>query len=723
MERELYGREAIFGNDGLAARLTGLTPYGSARVAYEHRDDPPVAVLTGGRGMGKTAALKQLRHLYREITPVALVDCEAVVPPADPGPGWTPVTGALPELATQLTAKVHAARPVQFPRLSLGLVAVASISWTREDETRAQRDLQSLGPVLATVDTRGDAATGWVTKVLTKLAASAFDSVVPLAGMVAEATIETVLEETFSRFQRRSADWYGSYPHAGGNGRIGLRQLAVDFERGGDLRRRAEDHLVLALVADLVRAYGGLARGARRGRPVLLLDNAHTLLGRQLVEPVLRQRASGVRDQIALFASSRARDHEGLSHAVRRRLPEVAHGSHWARGSEVTSGILAVELTALGPAHVQAAFDRHDPVGRTPAGLARGVHRLTGGRPLGVALLAQAAGEALVPGTPRPGSTSQPGSLVPGALLDRTVELREDRAPVRVADELLARLLPGQQLDVLSVLAAAHGEDSARLLATARLRGRSLDGDVALQVRDVLRAQDWPVGPEYFVADPLLRALLLHRLRFQDDDHPYYAVWRAVHETLRSAYAPGGRCPSVPHRLHQELVLGRTGDCVTHLRERFTDGDVTAWLGSLRFIASAPYPRPPGHAGPDPRRAVALGREAAGSRADGETGLAGLGERAMELQLQLRRLLHAVWLLSDPLALPDEEVIDKMAHELRQLSGRHPTGNSVLWDAATHWPQDIRAWRPLSMPPGSADRGGPGTGGSGQRRGNGGSDA
>ncbi|MER5358008.1 hypothetical protein [Streptomyces sp. NPDC002785] len=717
MERELHGREAIFENGGLAARLTGLTPYGSAKVPYEHRDDPPVAVLTGGRGMGKSAVLKQLRHLYREITPVALVDCEAVVPPADPGPGWTPVTGALPELATQLTAKVRAARPVQFPRLSLGLVAVASISWTREDETRAQRDLQSLGPVLATVDTRGDAATGWVTKVLTKLAAGAFDSMVPLAGMVAEATVETVLEETFSRFQRRSADWYGSYPHAGGNGRIGLRQLAVDFERGGDLRRRAEDHLVLALVADLVRAYGGLARGARRGRPVLLLDNAHTVLGRQLVEPVLRQRASGVRDQIAVFASSRARDHEGLSHAVRRRLPEVAHGSHWVRGSEVTSGILAVELTALGPAHAQAAFDRHDPVGRTPAGLARGALRLTGGRPLGVALLAQAAGEAVVAGTP------QPGALVPGALLDRTVELREDRAPVRVADELLARLLPGQQLDVLSVLAAAHGEDSARLLATARLRGRSLDGDVALQVRDVLRAQGWPVGPEYFVADPLLRSLLLHRLRFQDDDHPYYAVWRAVHETLRTAYAPGGRCPSVPHRLHQELVLGRTRDCVTHLRERFTDGDVTAWLGSLRFIASAPCPRPPGYAGPDPRRAVALGREAAGSLPDGETGLAGLGERAVELQLQLRRLLHAVWLLSDPLALPDEEVIDKMAHELRQLSGRHPTGNSVLWDAATHWPQDIRAWRPLSMPPGSSDRGGPGTGGSGQGQGNGGSDA
>lgn len=243
--------------------------------------------------MGKTAVLKQLRHMYREITPVALADCEAVTPPEDPGPAWTPVIGALPDLVAQFAARVRAAPSVQFPRLSLGLVAVASISWTREDETRAQRDLQSLGPVLATVHSKGDAWTGWVTKVLTKLAATTLDAVVPMAGLLAEATVETVLEETFSRVQRRSADWYGTYPQAGGNGRIGLRQLAVDFERGGDLRRRAEDHLVLALVEDLVRAYRGRARGARRGRPVLLLDNAHTVLGRQLLEPVLRRRAAG----------------------------------------------------------------------------------------------------------------------------------------------------------------------------------------------------------------------------------------------------------------------------------------------------------------------------------------------------------------------------------------------------------------------------------------------
>jgi hypothetical protein len=59
VDRELYGCEAIFGNDGLAARLAGLTPTGSARAAYEHRDDALGArgcqnraftVLTGDEG-------------------------------------------------------------------------------------------------------------------------------------------------------------------------------------------------------------------------------------------------------------------------------------------------------------------------------------------------------------------------------------------------------------------------------------------------------------------------------------------------------------------------------------------------------------------------------------------------------------------------------------------------------------------------------------------------
>ncbi|MGW1927522.1 hypothetical protein ACWCQ0_54010, partial [Streptomyces massasporeus] len=270
----------------------------------------------------------------------------------------------------------------------------------------------------------------------------------------------------------------------------------------------------------------------RIGRPLVLLDNAHEPLGRQLVEPILRARAEGRRDRVVVLATSRVREHEGLRNATRTRLPETAHRAPSPRDIRVGSGILAVELTPLSPSQTRSAFDRHDPAGRTPTELARAVHRLTGGRPLGVALLGRAAGEA--PDRLRAG-------LTPGGLLDLTVELREDTPPVPVAPTLLAELLPVRRPGPYAVLAAAHDEESARMLAHARLQGESLDGDVALRVRDHLRSEDWAAsepGSGHFIADPLLRALLLHRLRFEDGDHPRYAAWHAVHETLHRHYGP-----------------------------------------------------------------------------------------------------------------------------------------------------------------------------------------
>ncbi|MFE2558009.1 hypothetical protein ACFXGT_18700 [Streptomyces sp. NPDC059352] len=685
MDRELYGREAVLHDGGLVARLSGLTRHGAARVAYEHGDDPPVTVFTGGRGMGKTALLKEVRNRYKGYTPLALLDCAHVEPPAEHGPGWSEVTGALTELAVQLSPKVLAAKPVQFPRLSLGLVAVASLGWSQEDDERARTDLLQLGPLLATVDATKGAAGNWVSKVLSKLAANFAEATVPMAGLLAEATVETVLEEVFGRFQRASENWYGTYRNAGGRGKAGLRQLAIDFEQGGRRRREAEDFLVGALTEDLLHAYTGLRRGTRIGRPILLLDNAHEPLGRRLVEPILRARADGRRDRVVVLAASRVREHEGLRHAIRTRLPETSHRAPCPRGTSVGSGILAVELTPLSPAQTRTAFDHHDPAGRTPADLARAVHRLTGGRPLAVALLGRAAGEA--PAALRAG-------LTPGGLLDLTVELREDAPPVPVAPTLLAELLPVRRPGPYAVLAATHDEESARVLAHARLQGESLDGDVALRVRDQLRAEDWQEGPRHFVADPLLRALLLHRLRFEDEDHPRYTAWRAVHETLHRHYGP----EPGPYRLHHDLALGRTEEAVTHLRITFPEQDVLGWLGRLRFVAAAPYPRERNRPGPDPRRAIALGQEPFG-----EPAFSGFDADSIELHLSVRRLLHAVWLLTDPLALPDDEVADRLAHELRRLSGRHLTGSGSLWDAATHWPRDIRAWRELSLPPGRED--------------------
>ncbi|MFF9146084.1 hypothetical protein ACF1BN_14610 [Streptomyces sp. NPDC014861] len=680
----LYGREAVLDPRGLAARLIGLGPNGQGRVPFEHGEDPPVTVFTGGRGMGKTVLLKEVRNRYLGFTPLALLDCAAVEEPADHGAGWSPVTGALAELAVQLSKRGDTVKPVPFPRLSLGLVAVTSVGWTREDDERARRDLLRLGPLLATVDAGRAAAAAWVGRVLAKLAGTAAETGAPFAGLVAEATVETVVEEFFNRFRQAPDDWFGGYRNAGGRGRAGLQQLAVDFAQGGPRREEAEAFLAVTLTEDLHHAYTGLRRGSRVGRPLLLLDNAHEPVGRALVEPILRARADGRRDHTVVLAASRLHDHQALRHAGRVRLPETAHQAPCPRTSRVGSGLLAVELTPLTPTQTRAAFDHHDPAGRAPADLSRGVHRLTGGRPLGVDLLARAAGEA--PPAVR-------AALTPGGLFDLTVELREDSAPVPVAPALLAALLPVPRPGPYAVLSAAHDEESARRLAQARLPAESFDGDVALRVRDRLRAEHWAEHPGRFVGDPLLRALLLHRLRFEDDDHPAYSSWRAVHETLRRHYGP----QPGPYRLHHDLALGETAEAVAHLRLTFPGPDVLGWLGVLRFVASAPYPRERNRTGPDPRRAVALGQDPDRAFPDG------LDPDSAELHLSLRRLLHAVWLLSDPLALPDEEVADRLAHELRRLSGRHLTGSGPLWDAAGHWPRDIRAWRELSLPPGRED--------------------
>ncbi|MGW6534997.1 hypothetical protein ACWGBV_03250 [Streptomyces sp. NPDC055051] len=680
----LYGREAVLDPRGLAARLIGLGPNGQGRVPFEHGEDPPVTVFTGGRGMGKTVLLKEVRNRYLGFTPLALLDCAAVEEPADHGAGWSPVTGALAELAVQLSKRGDTVKPVPFPRLSLGLVAVTSVGWTREDDERARRDLLRLGPLLATVDAGRAAAAAWVGRVLAKLAGTAAETGAPFAGLVAEATVETVVEEFFNRFRQAPDDWFGGYRNAGGRGRAGLQQLAVDFAQGGPRREEAEAFLAVTLTEDLHHAYTGLRRGSRVGRPLLLLDNAHEPVGRALVEPILRARADGRRDHTVVLAASRLHDHQALRHAGRVRLPETAHQAPCPRTSRVGSGLLAVELTPLTPTQTRAAFDHHDPAGRTPADLSRAVHRLTGGRPLGVDLLARAAGEA--PPAVR-------AALTPGGLFDLTVELREDSAPVPVAPALLAALLPAPRPGPYAVLSAAHDEESARRLAQARLPAESFDGDVALRVRDRLRAEHWAEHPGRFVGDPLLRALLLHRLRFEDDDHPAYSSWRAVHETLRRHYGP----QPGPYRLHHDLALGETAEAVAHLRLTFPGPDVLGWLGVLRFVASAPYPRERNRTGPDPRRAVALGQDPDRAFPDG------LDPDSAELHLSLRRLLHAVWLLSDPLALPDEEVADRLAHELRRLSGRHLTGSGPLWDAAGHWPRDIRAWRELSLPPGRED--------------------
>lgn len=669
----MYGRDALL--TGLAPRLVGLTP-AHRRTAFEHGEDLPVVVLTGARGTGKTAVLEQLRNAYRHHIPVALLDCDspdlAGPPHANHAPG-TPVTEALYALGEQLMPKVRGAGEVRFPRLAAGLLSAASGGWAPGEDERIQAEAARLGLLLAPSSWWENQGRAWLGKVVTRLSNLATTGI-PAVDIVVEATVESLLEELFNRRQRNAANWYGGYPNAGGNAVLGLTLLGRHFHRGDGHRAVAERHLIGALRADLAAAYAGSGRLRRVGRPLLLLDNAHAEPGRRILECVLRDRHEGRLDRTVVIAAQRGAATTAPEHAMRLRFAELAHPGRWHRGPEPGSGAVAADLPALEPEEVRRIFERSDAERavappRGPASLYRAVHRLTGGRPLGVRLLAEAVHR--IP---------DDREVTPGALLD---------APAGVGGrgtgaELLHRLVPADCLERLVILAAAREPGAAEALAAVRLQAH---GGVSgmRYAKDVLRREGWDEDPDLFVADPLLRSVLLHRLHHQDPDA---ASWRAVHQTLRDYHAGSEwrgqpHPPSRPLQLHHELALGRTESAVAHLRDTFQQPDVPArqWLDELRVITSAPC-----FAAPDRRRAIALGTPDPRQPPPGH---------AVDpvLHFRVQRLLHAVWLLRDPLAPLDTEVVARMAYELGRLSDLRRTGSDVLWQASREWPRSAEEWR------------------------------
>nr|WP_222109919.1 hypothetical protein [Streptomyces cupreus] len=682
----MHGRGALFDTDpaGLAPRLVGLRPHAHRSTSYEHPGELPLVVLSGARGLGKSAVLGELRDAYKGHTPVALIDCEhtefAAPPSGRPAEAWSPVSQALLVIAEQLAEPVTGAGRIQFPRLMSGLVAVAAGGWGDADSERIRREVQRI----LLLNESGSWVTGfagrWAGRVAAKVVAAATGTG-PLLSAAVEATLESLSDGFAGRRHQRASSWYRDYPNAGDNPQRGLILLSGHFRADGTSREHAERHLVRALLADLTDAYTGvLPRMKRLGRPLVLIDNAQTDPGPGLVEAVLRDRSEGVADQVAFVAAVRGEGRPALRNAVRRALPEVARGSDWAPDpGSASSRALLVSLPPLSPDDTLHIVDAVCSDLQVPPQLPHATHRLTGGNPLGIALIAESAAQNLP-------DASSLGELLTA---DLRVHPEHDGRPAYL--ELLDRLVPPDRLDELTVLAAAHDHDSACALADALLPEDFGPADVrALQTR--LVREGLPEVPGRFVGDPFVRTLLLLRLHHRDTDH---GQWRKAHETLVDHYADPADDP-VRYRLHHELALGGTESAVEYLRDTFATLPTSTWLKSLRFIASAPY----FHAhdadgrdftGRDDRRAaVALGLTDADHEPPEGVDSA--------LHLRIRRLLYAVWQLTDPLALPDQTVSQRLRFELEQLSNLRPAGNALLWRASRDWPVDALAGRTLHIP-------------------------
>ncbi|MFE9622525.1 hypothetical protein [Streptomyces sp. NPDC006527] len=701
MHRRLYGRGALFDVEpaGLVPRLVGLRPYEHFAVKPEHPDEVPVLVLAGGRGLGKSAVLAEMWQAYtertrrgetRKRTPVALIDCEDeqfARPPHEENPeSWSPVWQALLVLAEQLSEPVKAAGQLTFPRLTAGLVAVRASDWSgRSDSERIRRELVRI-LLLNERGSRFGMAGRWAAKVTTQIIGAASGQG-PYVAAAVEATLEALSEGFTHHREQKPSQWYRTYPNAGGNAKRGLLLLAGNFRAGGTSREHAERRLVGALLADVGEAYAGLGSHLRRlGRPLVLLDNARSGPGPGLLDAVLRDRAEGAADQVVCVAGVRGTEHPALSDAVRRELSDVARSTEWEPGSSPSSRALLVPLPPLSPDDtlhmVGAVCDDTEVPPRFP----HATHRLTGGNPLGIVLLATAARQ-------HPGAA---GSL--GRLLTSEIRPQEGQAHGRPAyAELLARLVPADRLEELTVLAAAHDHDSAVALAAAHLPD-DFGASGVRSLRTRLAEEGLPSVPGHFVGDPFVRTLLLLRLHHRDPDH---RGWREVHETLIRHYDDGTADPGrVRYRLHHRLALGDTAEAVAHLRDTLSTLPTRTWLDTLCFLASAPYfhahddeGRDAGH--DDRREAIALGRtDAAHTPPEGADA---------SLHLRTRRLLHAVWQVTDPLVLPDPRVCDRLRFELLQLSDLRPAGGALLFAASRAWPRDALAGRPLRTPADDGD--------------------
>jgi hypothetical protein len=763
MPEGLHGWDGLL--RGLLPRLVGLEAGRDRLVRYDFPAGGPIVHLTGGRATGKTAALTAAREAYGGRIPVAHADLAApgfgspavdALPDAET-PNASPVTDLLYLLIHDLGLKVPGFwRPLVCPRVLIGLLAVTS--WeTTEGGTpgrtvRASELAAAQARLAQFVNVAGEPpdqrhrreqAHRWVESVGQKLSGATGN---PVLEAVVSATVTTVAEEVFSpRAHRGALRWWAGQPVGGGDGLQRLGALARAFRHGDRRREQAEELLVTAFLEDIGQYYGWWRDANQKPRPLVLLDNCHSDLGRHFLDLLqtghARIAARGTRPRLVVVAASL-----GASAGLPGPGSVAERTGGWHTPGDGTPGgwVLPLAAPALGLDEVDDLLSGVD----APTHTARVLLRVAEGRGGSVAALAGAVAERL--------------HAAPEAPLDLTdvFDLPAPGGTATVAQALLEQLIPDPvPLARLTLFSAALDHTAAELLTTF-LGPRAALGLPVLEAEQYLREAFWgrepwpglPDGP--FVADPGLRPLLLHRLRASCAE-PAGTVpgggddrWARIHRRLRSCYdthAPAGRVVrhSPPYLFHS-LALGEVEPVVRSLHALFADGNATALLTAVNLACAAPappggYPPDPADAEGDPVRnpardpaeTVALRidgnaragnartgdartgndragqhRAGQGSAGQGSAGQDGAGQdhaavpcpscggpEGRPVHGALETLVRALWQGSDPLAPPDAGAIGQVGFALSTLS-QFSTGHarSVYFTAHTEWPSALNGW-------------------------------
>ncbi|MGW7523350.1 hypothetical protein [Streptomyces sp. NPDC054783] len=694
------GFERLLAEEGFFARLLGRSPSGGGREPL-YGPDLPVVLLTGGPGMGKGRLLRAVRDRFATKVPVIHLDCgsPAHADRAEPEPGArSAATEVLAEAARRLAGWQGTGGSFAFPRLFAGLAMVATgvtegtaeavaAEVERYEELLQKQRLRGLG----TGDFWRGALRGALRNLLTTLSGQALD---PYAASVSTALLDAIFASLAPRGRTELARIYGAYPGAAGQPEHGLRDLAADFQAGGEERELAESFLFRALREDLEAAYAGaLGWLSRVGRPAVLLDRAESPLGEQLLRAVLLDRRAGQRDRVVVVGTARRADGGAFLYGglPPREVPAPAEfrpadgvPADWSRRTDsgadrapLADGVLLLRMPLLTGDQLRLETERRQRRAEPEGGTNRrrvdaAVARLSGGRPHTVIRLAAAAA-----------AFRMPADANDRDILDARLPLPGDGGPERpVADVLLRELvldqlpvrLPAehhdQWLDLLTHLSVAHDTECADVLLRHHQSGR-VHRLTAHHVAQLLTDTGWPGCERHFIGDFGLRQLLVHRLYGLLPDGE---AWVADHHLLRDHYtartaeegAPGGGAfrSVMAHRMNHHLVSGGVDDVVRHLAATLP-GRPREWCAELLEVAQAPYP-----GGADTRRERAQGLVAV----DGPA-----------LRRTVDQLLHAVWLCEErtrPTGRETARTLDKL---LGLLSIMEFDGAGELGRTATDW--------------------------------------
>ena len=456
----LHDRDELL---ALVEQLVGLELREDRHPRNSRKGTPPVVLAQGRRGSGKSAALDEIFAAYRNRVPEARLDLASERYAAADGagrapglpllrwrdewpasrqgtghPGWdTPLLRLLRDAKWELELHIPDNGRLRFPRLDVAQLALASWQreWKPDTEITVAQARHQLNRAREAVGGKDKAehemAVEWIADVLSEFSGT---TVGFPADVFVKATVSAFLQRTLpglgrtltvlgKSLTRRGPDvpvkWHEQFDRREpGDGYDALITLARDWSAPGH-RRRHEQRLVSAFLADLGAEYTGLAGMNRAVPPLVLLDNADASPAGERFLALARTdraRAKGDGDPLILVAVAPETFRlPGASGALMTGSPAGAAAGP-VTGRDAGQLARRVALTPLADDAVDRELGQANSF-ELPPDFPLLIHRLTGGLPQGVRALAQAVAGA-VPAHPPPGGQARAVPLRGADLLD-----------------------------------------------------------------------------------------------------------------------------------------------------------------------------------------------------------------------------------------------------------------------------------------------------------------